>query len=138
MRHWHHAPFAATFLVMSLATPGAAEDLVGAFAFSQNKHLHAFSGPKPSQAEAETAALEICRAQADDCQVTNYFQNACGALATAPDGAWGASWGNSEPAARQRALTYCAEHSTECTVLTVQCVGVSGFAAPPMASPQMN
>ena len=114
------------------------EAIVGAFAFSQNKHLHTYSGAMASREAAENRALELCRAEADDCRVTNYFQNACGALATAPDGSWGASWGDSEAAARQRSLDYCAEHSKQCTVRVVQCAGNSALSAPPVTGPQIH
>ena len=131
-------PLLATGLLLSSVAFARAEAVFGAFAFSQQKHFHTFSGPMDSREAAEDKALRDCRVQAEDCNVTNYFQNACGALSTAPDGSWGASWGDSEAAARQRSLGYCAEHSKECTVRAVQCVGNSGFAAPPVAGPQVN
>ena len=121
--------------------PGAAagqETIYGAFAFSQNRLVHTFSGPRTSQVEAEGAALESCRLQANDCVLTNHFFNACGALATAPDGSWGASWGETDPVAREKAMGFCARHSTECFIRVVQCVGSATTVSPPMIAPQMN
>jgi len=103
--------FSACLAVLVLAPSGAfARSYYGALVFSQDTRTEAYSYNKPSRAAAENAALQKCRAQGGGCVVVTWFRNACAALATTPEGAYGAGWSTSRSGAEKKALAICGQH----------------------------
>lgn len=114
---------AAAIAFGAMAAPVHAADMFGAIAYSPNSGAWGWSKDYASQDEAETRAMDECesRSNGEECQVASWFRNACGSLATGPDG-WGADWGNDQWEAAAKALERCSEHSMTCTVKEKICV----------------
>jgi len=108
-------------LVLALA-PGAAlaQDYYGAIAYSPRTGAHGWSYDHRSRSDAENRALSECRKHADDCRSLVWFKNACGALATGPDG-YGSGWGTSRSLAEAEAVKVCGRHSSGCSVRRWAC-----------------
>jgi hypothetical protein len=62
----------------------------GAIAYSPSTGATGWSNKHDTQKEAESAALEECRAYARDCSIEVWFDSTCGAIAA---GSNGTSWG---------------------------------------------
>ena len=146
MRHWTSAlVFAAPMLLAAPAEaqrtdalqrqggiapnkPAAAEGPVadlpyGAIAISLTDRIYRYSGAFATQGEAEAEALNKCGAAGGtDCVVTNWFSNACGAMALG-DAGWGASWGETSPEAERKAVELCRGETVGCQVAESVCVG---------------
>ncbi len=62
-----------------------------------------------------------CGNHAYDCQIATYFYNACGAVARASNGGWGADWGDDR--ARRRATRWrpCYNRGDNCRVVRWAC-----------------
>jgi serine/threonine-protein kinase len=60
----------------------------GAIAFSPKTGAWGESYPYGSRAEAERRALAECAKNAPDCTVAVWFNDQCGAVASAKDGTW--------------------------------------------------
>jgi uncharacterized protein DUF4189 len=104
-------------LLLVVFLPGAilAADYFGAIAYSTGTRAHGWAKDHRSRDAAEKAALSGCAKHAQDCKAVLWFKNACGALATGPQGA-GWAWNTAQAAADQAALNACAQHSKACTV----------------------
>jgi len=111
--------------VLMFATPKAlAQNYYGAIAYSQSADSHGYSYDYYSQGEAEARALQECNSYSGgsyDCVVTIWFRNACGALATTPDGAYGSAWGVNETVAERNALETCSQYGQGCSVTRWVC-----------------
>ena len=107
------------------ATPKAAvaQNYYGAIAYSQSSDAHGYSYDYYSQGEAEARALQECYNYSGsyDCVVTIWFRNACGALATTPNGAYGSAWGVNQAVAERNALETCSQYGQGCRVTRWVC-----------------
>ena len=96
--------YAVTFFA-ALAMPGAAFAGFGAIAYNPATSASSEAHGYPSQAAAEQAALGAC---AGACQIVNWEENTCNALALGPGGTWGEGHGYPDQnAALAAALSTC-------------------------------
>ncbi|MCF3640530.1 DUF4189 domain-containing protein [Rhizobium sp. TRM95111] len=119
---FRHAAFAAA-VFLSLAPAAVAQDKFGAIAYSPQTGAHGWSEAFATQSEAEEAARVSCARHASDCRTAAWFKNACGALATGPNG-WGADWGRNTAEAQAKAIDACVPHSKQCRILKWLCTGM--------------
>jgi len=114
---------AAAIAATALFPPATAmaQDLFGAIAYSPSSRAFGWAKDFGSQYEAENAAMNECYKRAGDCRVAVWFQNACGSVASGPEG-WGADWGESFREAERKATRLCSDYSHGCAIVTTQCV----------------
>jgi Tfp pilus assembly protein PilW len=96
----------------------------GAIAYSSSTGKWGYSYEYDSQRGAESRALAECRNDggSDDCEVTVWFNQACGALAVDGTGAWGADWAESKREAESKALANCKQYADKrCELLQSLC-----------------
>lgn len=97
----------------------------GAIAYSRTTGDYGFSYGQSSRGRAEQVALGYCgeqRNQARDCSVLVWFWNACAALATAPNGAYGGDHASDRRAAEESARRICANYGgAGCRVVRTVC-----------------
>lgn len=107
----------ATFmLIVGSMDHCEAGDKFGAIAYSTSDGSYGYSYDYDTLWAAQEKALAECRKYGDGCTIVGWFRNACGALATSSDGAWGYSWGNSKSEAINNAMGQCRSHGgTNCT-----------------------
>lgn len=48
------------------------------------------------------------------CSTIKTFYNACGSIASAPNGAWGWAWNTNMEAAKSEAMNYCMDNGRNC------------------------
>lgn len=60
---------------------------------------------------SENGALDRMYAECPSCNSWYTFANACGAIAQAPDGAWGSGWGDTRELAEYYAGQTCAQYT---------------------------
>lgn len=60
---------------------------------------------------SESGALSRMHAECPACQNWLTFYNTCGAIARAPDGAWGSGWGENRQLAEYYAAQSCGQHT---------------------------
>jgi len=101
----------------------AQADNYGAISISPHSGSTGWSHDYSSRWEAEQSSQSNCDQYADDCRVAIWFKNACGAVARAPDGGWGADWGDNRQDAEYAAIQSCEKHSYDCEVIRWQCSG---------------
>lgn len=117
----------ATTAAISMITLGTsralAVDYYGSIAYSRSTQVHGYSYDYTSQAEADWAAIQECQARSGtgDCQVVISFRNACGALAKAPNGAYGSGWGTDRTLAETYAVQSCSQYAGGCQVIRWVC-----------------
>ena len=105
-----------------LAPAAAAADGSGAIAYSPATGSRGWSYSCASREGAEAAALKMCVAYARDCLVAVSYTGGCGALATAPSGAYSAVSGATRRAAEDEALSACGKaSSSQCSVAVWSC-----------------
>ncbi len=115
---------ALTLPVISLSTQSAlASDNFGAIAYSSYTGSHGYSYNYATRQAAEIRALRECESYAGsgDCQVFVWFQNGCGALAKATDGAAGSGWGVDRGTAEYHALESCRQYGRDCKIIRWAC-----------------
>ena len=99
----------------------------GAIAYSPATGGHGYTFNYNSRAAAERDALLYCRDDSKgspDCRVVAWFYNACGALARASDGTWGAEIGNNRQQASNAAIGLCTRTGgRDCDVIRWVCTG---------------
>ncbi len=97
----------------------------GAIAHSRATGDYGYSFGQASRGRAEETALGYCRGQrnrAQDCSVLVWFWNACAALATAGNGAFGGDHAPDRKTAQQSALRICADYGgANCKVVRTVC-----------------
>ena len=86
----------------------------GAIAYSQGSNAYGQSWNFQTRWEAEERAMSECSYRGYGCKVVMWFRNACGALALAPGGGYGAAWGNSKYVAQQKAMNACYGDNQSC------------------------
>lgn len=118
--------FDATYEYRIVSAPSVATPTgqgFGAFAISDATLSWGVSWNAPTQDAAVSSAINSCRNATNrptDCREANHFSNACGALATgASSRSWGASWGETDQAARANALARCGR--TDCAIQRSVC-----------------
>lgn len=119
--------FSAAFLAAPVAHAQQG-DLYGAIAYSPQTRMIGVSSDNPTQAEAESVALQNCKIESNnaaDCKVVMWVRNACAALAVGQDGGWGTDWGNDRATAERKALAFCGKYSQTCQVVRRVCAGRS-------------
>lgn len=77
----------------------------GAIAYSASTRAQGIAYNYSTRAEAEAAAIGYCAKS--DCATAAWFQNACGAIATAPTGQMAAGTGNTGDSAQAFAMASC-------------------------------
>jgi hypothetical protein len=117
----HRQLIFAGFLALPIALISSrsvsAADVFGAISYSASDGADGYSYNYNSQAEAEARALAECRGYGGtDCQILVWFRNACGAMATAPSGAYGSGWGTTTGLAEAAALDTCEQSGNGCKV----------------------
>ena len=92
----------------------------GAIAYSEITGGYGYSYDYANRAAAETAAVRACEANTGygDCFALIWFQNACGALAQASNGAYGAAWDSYQAGAEYRAIDTCSSYGGYDCVVT--------------------
>ena len=113
----------AALATLGLCLPQAAyaANSYGAIAYSQKTGSYGWGTDFRTQRAAEQGALSRCRERANDCKVTVWFRNACGALAVGGDGGWGSDWGRNRRAAENKAVHACTGYSYNCRVIVARC-----------------
>jgi len=100
----------------------------GAIAYSPSTGGRGYTYNYNARATAENDAVAYCRkdsGDAGDCRVAVWFYNACGALARASDGSWGAEIGYSRSIAQGLALATCTHYGgKDCRIISWACAGV--------------
>jgi serine/threonine-protein kinase len=100
----------------------SARNYFGAIAYSTTSGAYGYSYDYPTRSEAEARAISECRTRGSGCEVVIWYRNACGALATAPNGARGWAWAATRKKAQNSALEYCRNHGgDDCGVLCWSC-----------------
>jgi Domain of unknown function (DUF4189) len=95
----------------------SAADIFGAISYSTPDGADGYSYNYNSQAEAEARALAECRGYGGiNCQILVWFKNGCGAMATAPSGAYGSGWGTTTGLAESEALKTCQKSGDRCQI----------------------
>ncbi|HZG30421.1 MAG TPA: DUF4189 domain-containing protein [Ensifer sp.] len=117
----HFAALSLAVLFSSGALVEARADNHGAIAYSPETGAAGWSYDHPSRRRAERVAMGNCLAYADDCRIATYFSNACGAVAKASNGGWGADWGYNRRDAERNALAACYDQGDNCRVVRWQC-----------------
>lgn len=110
----------ASALVILAAGTAVSADNFGAIAFSKSTGAYGFSYDHQSRRDAEAGAMNECRSRSRGCAVAIWFKNACGSVATGPNG-WGSAWAGSRGNAEQAALVNCSKHTRNCKVLAWTC-----------------
>ncbi len=118
---WHMGVFPAVVLLLAFSGAAAARDYYGAIAYSKTTRVQGYVYDLETQDDAESAALVACSDLAADCEPLIWFRNACGALAVASDGAYGATWGEDEATAERKALASCGEYAKDCQIVRWVC-----------------
>lgn len=122
MSKFHIAAFlASAVLASSFGAAEARADNYGAIAYSPRTGAVGWSYDHPSRRRAERVAMGNCMNYAGDCRIATYFSNACGAVARASNGGWGADWGDDRESAESNALEACYNHGNNCRVVRWAC-----------------
>ena len=100
--------------LMMASTASGFADNFGAIAYAPGNGAMGWSYDYSSRAEAERRAMSECRSRASGCRIATWFRNACGAVASGPNG-WGADWGNDRWQAERKAVRRCSQHSRSCS-----------------------
>ena len=115
---------AAVILIAVLAGSTPALASFGAVAYDQATGRYGFSWTKPTQEQANAAALKDCGS--DKCRVISVPPAKCGALANSADpkesNAWGVSIRDSKSAAELAAMQNCQQRTSgQCKVRGSEC-----------------
>jgi serine/threonine-protein kinase len=108
--------FAGLLLAASVmqAQPAFAADHFAAFAFASETGAMGWSASdNASQGDAEDGALSEC---GPGCEIVLWFKNACGAIATAPNHAYGTAWRNTREDAEEAAMHNCDARASNCRI----------------------
>ena len=109
----------AVFAIAAVAAqPALAEDHFGAIAFSNSSGALGYSYEYGSQGRAEEESLQQC---GPGCEVVIWFKNACGAIATSPQHAYGTGWSSERGEAEAIAMAECHKHSESCGIAKWVC-----------------
>jgi hypothetical protein len=117
MRHRLIA-LAALATAIFAAQPALAEDHFGAIAFSNSSGALGWSYEYGSRGRAEEESLQQC---GPGCEVVIWFKNACGAIATSPQHAYGTGWASERGEAEEIAVGECHKHAESCSVAKWVC-----------------
>jgi serine/threonine-protein kinase len=109
---------AAFSLAVIAAQPALADDHFAAFAFSASSGALGWSNDYGSRAGAEEEAMIQC---GPGCETALWFKNACGAIATSSNHAYGTGWAASRGEAEEIAMNECHKHSESCSVQRWTC-----------------
>lgn len=119
------AALAGVVMLMSGQASGQqGNELFGAIAFAPKTRAIGVASDNVSQAEAESVAMQNCRAtssEPDDCRNVMWVRNACAVLAIGKDGGWGTDWGSDRATAERKALAVCGKYSQTCEVVRRVC-----------------
>lgn len=109
-------------IALVLAMPAQADNY-GAIAYSQSTGISGSSYDYSSPSGAEARALRECESTSSsgDCNIVISVQNACAALATTPNGAYGSGWGTESFIAEHHAMVTCNQYGQNCTILQWVC-----------------
>jgi serine/threonine-protein kinase len=105
--------FTALSIAALAAQPALADDHFAAIAFSASSGALGWSNDFPSRDRAEEEAMIQC---GPGCTPVIWFKDACGAIATAADHAYGTGWAASRGEAEEIAMKGCHEHAESCSV----------------------
>lgn len=103
-------------------TPAPPRPAYGAIAYGRKSGAWGYSDHWDSEAKAERVALGNCQQNGDDCEVMVWYQNECGAVASAKGDAayWGL--GDGAGAANQNALANCRKDGgKDCNIEVSEC-----------------
>lgn len=101
--------------VQRCVSTGEGADSYGAIAYSPSTDAYGYSYGHVSRAQAEDDAMSECRhAGGDsDCEITIWFRNACGSLATDGKGSYGTDWAETKADAEAKAMAYCHQYARD-------------------------
>ncbi len=103
-------------------TPSAPAHSYGAIAYGRKSGAWGYSFHWDNRAKAQSVAMKNCAQQAQDCEVTVWFDRKCGAVAAdaGPTAFWGIGDGAGQ--ARAAALNECMKAGSKgCKVQVSQC-----------------
>ena len=106
--------FVVAIAMTTFASPAFAG--YGAIAFSQSSKAYGHSWNYQTRWDAEQRAINECSTRGYGCKAVMWFRNACGALALAPRGGYGAAWDTNKYVAQQKAMTECYNHNNSCYI----------------------
>jgi serine/threonine-protein kinase len=125
MKSWIYGALAAALLPLTVAVrPAAAQNYFGAIFYSPSTRMYGYSYDYRNSRAAMDAAENECNEYsnwAGDCTYLVQFRNACGSLATAPDGSYGSGWGEDADTAEYYALDTCDQYGYGCEVVETIC-----------------
>ncbi len=114
------------FLAMGAETTLAqSTSSYGSIAYSKSTGVTGWSTNYSTRSNAERIATRKCEnyAGSGDCQPIVWVRNACAALATADNRAYGWAWNNRRDLAMSRALEECSKRGGSCKIRHVVCPG---------------
>jgi serine/threonine-protein kinase len=108
---------------LSVALVAQAQNFFGTITYSEATGNYGYSYDYASRSVAEAEALQECESLSGfgDCRVLVSFRNACGALATNPEGAYGSGWGADRSTAERYAIESCNQYGRNCRVIRWVC-----------------
>ncbi|MFQ5439241.1 MAG: DUF4189 domain-containing protein [Paracoccaceae bacterium] len=115
-----------SFVVLALVAATATPALAGSCGYTYcwgavgigPGGAYGWSVGQRSEGNAISEAQSGCEG---DCTNIRTFYNTCGAMAEAPDGAWGFGWNADMRTAKSLALGYCAENGYDCQLRAWAC-----------------
>lgn len=107
-------------LLMFQPSGAHAQNNFGAIAYSPSSGAIGWAYDYSSRGAAERAARRACSRRGRGCRGAVWFRNACGALATGPNG-WGSGWGVTRALAEKWARRTCSKHTSNCRVIRWVC-----------------
>ena len=106
------------------ASAAHAQSKYGAIAYSSSTGAKGYSYNYSTRSVAQLYAQRECeqRSGRGDCRVLVWFRNACGAVATSQNGAYGSAWATDLGSAKNIALNSCRNYGgSYCTVTAWSC-----------------
>lgn len=110
--------------VTVVVRPAAAQSYYGAISYSPSTRMYGYSYDYGDKYQAIDAAQQECNEYSNwsgDCESLVWFGNACGSLATAPDGSYGSGWGENARTAEYYALDTCDQYGYDCQLVETIC-----------------
>ncbi len=111
------------FMAMGAETALANRSSYGAVAYSTSTGATGWSRHYATRSAAERRAKRECErySGSGDCRAVVWVRNACAALATASNRAYGWAWNTNRYTARRRALYQCRLRGRRCKIRHVVC-----------------
>ena len=109
---------AAAFAVSVFLGGAAAAETYAAISYNKHNGLYGYGRGYSTRAEAEERAAQEC---GPGCETIMWARDACAALATARNHAYGTGWDTDQESANQTAMNVCSEYADDCSVVAEVC-----------------